>query len=171
MILGLSTATYTLVHVVISLIGIGSGVVVLWGMLRAKTLEGITAIFLGSTLLTSITGFFFPNQHITPGIVVGILSVIVLAFAIPAKYVFHLAGPWRLTYVITSMLALYFNCFVFVVQAFEKSAPLHALAPTQKEPPFQITQLVMLVAFIVLTVLAARRFHVEQAQPALRRAA
>jgi hypothetical protein len=170
MILGMTTATYTLVHVVISLIGIGSGVVVLWGMIRGKRLEGITAIFLVFTALTSLTGFFFPNEHITPAIILGIISVVLLAAAIPAKYVFQFAGRWRLTYVVAASMALYLNCFVFVVQSFEKSPTLHALAPTQKEPPFVLTQLALLAAFVVLTVVAAKKFRWEEATP-LRRAA
>jgi hypothetical protein len=170
MILGMTTATYTLIHVVISLIGIGSGLVVLWGMLRSKPLNGITGIFLASTLLTSVTGFGFPNEHVTPGIIIGIISLILLAAAIPAKYLFHLAGPWRITYVISAAVALYLNCFVFVVQCFEKSPTLRALAPTQKEPPFVVTQLVLLVAFVVLTILAARNFREAPVQE-FRRAA
>jgi hypothetical protein len=159
MILGMSTATYTLLHVVISLIGIASGIVMLWGMLRAKRLDGIIAIFLVTTVLTSLTGFGFPFSHVTPGIIVGIISLIVLAIAIFARYALHLAGPWRWIYVITACMALYLNVFVFVVQSFEKVPSLHALAPTQSEPPFKATQLVVLVVFIILTILAAKRFH------------
>lgn len=159
MILGMTTATYTLIHVVISLIGIGSGVVVLWGMIRSKPLNGIAAIFLASTALTSVSGFAFPNEHVTPGIIIGVISLLLLAAAIFAKYMFHLAGPWRVTYVITAAMALYLNCFVFVVQSFEKSPTLRALAPTQKEPPFVGTQLVLLVIFVVLTTLAGKNFR------------
>lgn len=159
MILGMTTSTYTFIHVVISLIGIGSGVVVLWGMIRSKRLEGITAIFLTSTVLTSVSGFGFPIVHVTPGIILGIVSLVLLAIAIVARYLFHLAGPWRWTYVITAAMALYLNVFVFVVQSFEKSPTLKALAPTQSEPPFVITQLVVLVAFVVLTILAGKKFR------------
>jgi hypothetical protein len=163
MILGMSTSTYTLLHVLISFVGIGSGFAVLYGMLRVHRLDRITAIFLVSTVLTSVTGFFFPNEHITPGIVVGILSLIVLAVAIAARYVLHMRGPWRAIYVITAAIALYFNCFVLVVQSFEKVPALHALAPTQKEPPFGIAQLLLLVLFIGLTVMAVKRFRPEMA--------
>jgi hypothetical protein len=163
MILGMSTSTFTMLHVVISLIGIGSGLVVMSGFLNAKRLNGITAIFLVSTVLTSVTGFAFPNEHITPGIVVGILSLIVLAIAIAARYALHLSGLWRAVYVVTAAIALYFNCFVFVVQSFEKVPALHALAPTQKEPPFAIAQLFLLVLFIVFTVLAVKRFRIPPA--------
>jgi hypothetical protein len=161
MILGMTTATYTLLHVIISLIGIGSGVVALWGMIRGKRLEGITGMFLASTVLTSVTGFAFPNSHITPGIIIGIISLALLAMAIPARYVFHLGGPWRLIYVIAAAMALYLNCFIFVVQSFEKSPTLRALAPTQSEPPFVVTQLVVLAAFVVLTIFAGKRFRPE----------
>jgi hypothetical protein len=159
MILGMATSTYTLIHVVISLIGIGSGIVVLWGMIRNKPLDGITAIFLTFTVLTSLTGFGFPFTHVTPGIIVGIVSMVLLAIAITARYGFRLAGTWRLMYVVTASMALYLNVFVLVVQAFEKAPALHALAPTQSEPPFVGTQLVVLVVFIILTLFAGRKFH------------
>jgi len=158
-ILGMPTETYTLLHVVISVIGIGSGMVVMWGMLRAKLLNGITSIFLATTILTSLTGFAFPNEHVTPGIVVGVLLLIALAVAVFARYARHLAGIWRASYVISAAIAFYFNVFVLIVQSFEKSPALHALAPTQKEPPFAIAQLVVLVAFVMVTVMAVRRFH------------
>jgi hypothetical protein len=160
MILGMSTATYTLLHVIISLIGIGSGLVVLFGLLAGKRLDGWTALFLITTVATSVTGFGFPFTHLLPSHKVGILSLVVLAIAILARYAFHLAGGWRPVYVVTAMVALYFNVFVLVVQLFEKVAVLKALAPTQKEPPFLVSQLVVLLAFIVLTILAVKRFRV-----------
>lgn len=163
MILGMSTATYTLLHVLISFVGIGSGLAVMYGMLRAHRLDVITLFFVLSTALTSLTGFAFPNEHITPGIVVGILSLIVLAIAIVGRYVMQMRGAWRAIYVITAAIALYLNCFVFVVQSFEKVPAIHALAPTQKEPPFAVAQIVLLALFIVLTVVAVKRFRVEAA--------
>jgi hypothetical protein len=163
MILGMSTSTYTLIHVLISFIGIGSGLAMMYGMLRAHRLDAITMVFVVSTALTSLTGFAFPNEHITPGIVVGILSLIVLAIAILGRYVMHLRGAWRAIYVITAAIALYFNCFVLVAQSFEKVPALHALAPTQKEPPFAAAQFVLLAIFVVLTVMAVKRFRVEPA--------
>jgi hypothetical protein len=164
MVLGMSLATYTFIHVIISLIGIGSGFVVMWGLLEGKKLDGITAIFLVTTVLTSLTGFGFPFEHLLPSHVVGIISLVVLALAIPARYVFHLAGSWRWIYVITSALALYLNIFVLVVQSFMKVPALKALAPTQKEPPFLAAQLVVLVAFIAVTIFATVRFHPERAE-------
>jgi hypothetical protein len=160
MILGLSTATYTLIHVLISLVGIASGLVVLFGLISGKRLDGMTALFLTTTVLTSVTGFGFPmGDQISPAVKVGIISLVVLAIAIAARYAFHLAGGWRMTYVITASIALYFNCFVLVVQSFEHIAALKVLAPTQKEPPFAIAQGIVLVIFIVLTILAVKKFR------------
>lgn len=163
MILGMSTATYTSLHVLISLIGIGSGLVVLYGFLKGRRLDGINTIFLISTVLTSLTGFGFPVEHLMPSHIVGIISLALLAVAIPAWYVFHLAGAWNRTYVIAATTALYLNVFVLVVQSFEKVPALKALAPTQKEAPFVIAQLVLLVAFVGLTILAVRNFHHQPA--------
>jgi hypothetical protein len=166
MILGMSTATYTALHVLISLVGIGSGFVVVLGLLRGKALNGLTAVFLTTTALTSITGFGFPFDHLLPSHKLGILSLVVLALAVPARYLFHLAGSWRWVYVVGAVLALYFNVFVLVVQAFEKVPALKALAPTQKEPPFLVTQLVVLVGFVTLAIFATVRFHPERVRTA-----
>jgi hypothetical protein len=155
MILGMTTSTFTFVHVLISLVGIVSGLIVVFGMLKGKRLDGWTAIFLSTTVLTSVTGFLFPIEHLTPGIVIGILSLILLAAAILARYTFHLSGAWSRTYVITAAISLYLNVFVLIVQSFEKVPSLHALAPTQKELPFKIAQLIVLVLFVALTIAAA----------------
>jgi hypothetical protein len=159
-------STLTLVHVLLSLIGIFSGFVVLFGMFSAKRLDTWTAVFLTTTVLTSATGFLFPIRHLTPGLVLGIISLVILAVAIPARYVFHLAGAWRRTYVITSSIALYLNVFVLIAQAFMKVPALHVLAPTGSEPPFLISQVVVMVLFIVLTTLAAIKFRVDSVQTA-----
>jgi hypothetical protein len=156
MILGLSTSTFTSVHVALSLIGIVSGVIVLYGMVRATRLDGWAALFLATTVLTSVTAFFFPSTSFGPAQVVGVLSLVVLAAAIVALYFFHLAGPWRWIYIVGAVLALYLNVFVAVVQAFQKLQPL---APTQSEPPFLIAQLVVMSIFIVLGGVAVKRFH------------
>ena len=132
MIWGLSTATFTQLHVIISLIGIGSGLLVMYGLIKGKRFDGATFIFLLTTVLTSVTGFAFPNAHVTPGMIVGGISLVMLAVAILARYVLHLGGAWRSIYVITAMISLYLNCFVLVVQLFEKVAALHALLPTGK---------------------------------------
>jgi hypothetical protein len=159
MILGMTTSTFTLLHVVISLIGIGSGFVVMYGLLHAKRFDGWTALFLATTVATSVTGFGFPFEHLLPSHKVGIISLVVLAVAVLARYAFHLAGAWRWIYVISAVIALYLNVFVAVVQAFEKVPALKALAPTQKEPPFLVAQLVVLAIFIMLGIFAVKRFR------------
>jgi len=169
MILGLSLSAFTTLHVIISLIGIVTGLVVLAGMLGSHRLGSWTALFLLTTILTSATGFLFPSSGFTPAQALGYLSLLLLALALLGLYVFHLTGAWRWIYVITAAAALYLNCFVLIVQMFQKLPALHALAPSQSEPPFQIAQGLLLVAFLVLGVLAVRRFHPGQglnAQPA-----
>jgi hypothetical protein len=166
MILGMSTATYTFLHILISLVGIGSGLVVMFGFLTGKRLDGLTAAFLITTVLTSVSGFGFPFDHLLPAHIVGIISLVILAVAIPARYMFHLAGSWRWIYVIGATTALYLNVFVLVVQAFMKVPALKALAPTQTEPPFLVAQSVVLVVYLSLTVLATKRFHIEPARAA-----
>jgi len=159
MIAGLSIESFTILHVAISLIGIVSGLIVLFGMLRARRLPGWTALFLATTVLTSVTGFMFPINGLTPAIVVGVISIVILAIALMALYVKHLSGAWRWIYVTTALAALYLNAFVLIVQSFQKVPALQKLAPTQSEPPFSVTQGVVLVAFLVLGTMAARRFR------------
>jgi hypothetical protein len=166
MIFGMTTHTYTVIHVVISLIGIVSGLVVVFGLLARKRLDGLTALFLATTVLTSVTGFGFPSDHLTPAGKLGILSLIVLVIAITARYVGHLKSAWRWIYVIAATIALYFNVFVLVVQSFEKAPALKAMAPTQSEPPFLIAQLVVLVGFLVLAIAAAIKFRIEPVRAA-----
>ena len=160
MIFGMTT--FTVVHVVLSLIGIVAGFVVVFGLLTAKRLDGWAAIFLATTVLTSVTGFMFPFHMFLPSHGVGIVSLIVLALAILARYAFHLAGGWRRTYAITAVIALYLNVFVLIVQLFEKVPALRALAPTQSEPAFKLTQVVVLALFFALAVLSSIRFRSEQ---------
>jgi len=157
--LGMSLAVFTLLHVLISLVGIASGLVVMRGLLSSQRLDGMTALFLATTVATSATGFGFPFERLLPSHVVGIISLVILAVAIVARYAFALAGAWRWIYVVTASAALYLNVFVLVVQSFLKVPALHALAPTQGKPPFAIAQLVVLVVFAGLTIGAVRRFH------------
>ena len=152
----------TLTHVAISLVGIFSGVVVLSGLLADKRLDGWTALFLVTTVLTSVTGFFFPVHHFMPSHAVGIISLLVLALAIYARYKRGLTGAWRKTYVAAAVAALYFNVFVAVVQSFLKIPALKELAPTQTETPFKLTQLVVLLLFVLLGILAALLFRSGQ---------
>jgi len=159
MILGLSTSTFTTIHVIISLIGIVSGIVVVLGWLGGKQSDGWAALFLATTVLTSVTGFFFHSASFGPPHVVGVISLVVLAAAIVALYVFRLAGFWRWVYIVGATTALYLNAFVGVVQAFQKLPFLQPLAPTQSEPPFLIAQIAVLAIFVVLGFLALKRFH------------
>lgn len=161
MMLGMSLSTFTTVHVIISLIAIVSGIIVLFGMLGSKRLDGLTALFLFTTVLTSVTGFGFPFTHLGPAHKLGIISLVVLAITLLARYSLHMAGSWRWIYVVTAVMALYLNVFVLVVQSFEKVPALHAMAPTQTEGPFKIAQLLVLVLFILLTVVAVKKFHPE----------
>src|SRR5579883_810872 len=141
MILGMSTSTFTLVHVLISLAGIGSGFVVLFGLLSGKLLANWNSIFL------------LPSHKL------GIISLVVLAMAVAALYGFKLAGKWRTTYVVTAVLALYLNCFVAVVQSFLKIPALHAMAHTQTESPFLVAQTIVLLVLVGLGIVAAKRFR------------
>jgi hypothetical protein len=161
MIFGMTTATFTFMHVLLSLVGIGSGCIVLFGLLTGKRLDGWTALFLASTVATSMTGFGFPFDHLLPSHKVGIMSLLVLAVAILARYTFHLTGAWRWIYVVGAVVALYLNVFVAIVQAFQKVPALQAIAPTQSEPPFVLTQLVVLALFVGLALTVARRFHTD----------
>jgi len=147
--------------VLISLVGIFTGLIVLFGLLASKRLDDWTKWFLITTVLTSVTGFFFPFHGFTPAIALGIMSLIVLAVAIFARYPCQLAGHWRWIFVVSAVITLYFNVFVGIVQAFEKIPALKAIAPTQTEPPFKLTQLVVLVLFVLITIVAAIRFRPE----------
>lgn len=159
MILGMTPATFTLVHVLLSLVGILSGLIVVIGMVRSKELTSWTALFLATTVLTSVTGFLFHSSTFRPPHVVGLISLVALAAAILALYVYRLADSWRWLYVTCAVLALYLNVFVGVVQAFQKLPVLQPLAPTQSEPPFLATQLVVMAIFVLLGALAVRRFR------------
>jgi hypothetical protein len=161
MTFGISTDLYTFAHVVISLVAIFSGFVVVFGLLASKRLDGWTALFLAATVATSVTGFGFPFDHFMPSHGVGIISLVVLAVAIFARYSRHLAGAWRNVFVVSSVVALYLNVFVAIVQAFVKVPALKVMAPTQSEPPFVVAQLVAMAVFVLIAIVAAIRFHVE----------
>lgn len=159
MILGMSIPAFTLLHVIITLIAIASGLIVVGGMFASHRLPGTTAVFLLTTVLTSVTGFLFPIRGFTPGLGVGIVSCVILAIALYAYYGKYLAGAWRWIYVVTAIAALYFNVVVLIVQSFQKVAALAALAPTQSDPPFVITQVVVMVIFILIGIFAAVKFR------------
>lgn len=160
MILGLSVHTFTVIHVLISLVGIVAGVIVAFAMAQGKSAPGWTALALLFLALTSVTGFFFRDPTFTPAQGVGVVSLVVLAVAVFALYVLKLGGIWRWIYVVAALIAIYFDCFVGVIQAFQKIDFLHALAPTQStEPAFVAAQLVLLAIFVMLGYGALKRFH------------
>ena len=159
MVLGMSLDRFTLLHVVISIVGIVSGFVVAFGLLAGKRLNGLTAIFLLTTLLTSLTGYGFKFEKLLPAHIVGAISLALLTVAIVSRYVKHMAGGWRAAYVISASAALYLNVFVLVVQLFLKVPDLHRLAPTQAEPPFAIAQGTVLLLFVVLGIFAVKKFR------------
>ena len=163
MILGMTPILFF--HVGISLAGIVSGFVVIGGLLNARRLDGWTAVFLATTVATSVTGFFLPAERLLPSHVLGIISLVVLAIAIVARYQRRLSGRWRWAYVITAMIAQYLNFLVLIVQSFQNVPALHDLAPTQSEPPLAAVQLVALILFVALGVLAVKRFRVEPTAP------
>jgi hypothetical protein len=166
MVFGMTLETYTLVHVLTSLVGIGSGIIVLSGMIGSRRLGGMTTLFLWSTVLTSVTGFGFPFVRLLPSHIVGFISLVLLGIAMLALYGSHLRGRWRSIYVVCASAALYLNVFVLVVQGFMKVPALKALAPTQSEPPFQVAQFVVLVLFVLLTILAVKRFPRDEIRTA-----
>ncbi len=155
-------AAFTAFHVLLSLVGIAAGFVAVFGLIGGRWLGLWMSVFLWTTILTSVTGFMFPFKGITPGIVLGIISLVVLAISLVALYSKKLAGGWRTTFVISAVMALYFNFFVLIAQSFGKIPALHALAPTESEGPFKVAQLTALILFVVLGFLATRNFrHAE----------
>jgi hypothetical protein len=161
MVLGMSLSTFTMLHVIISLIGVVSGLVVLSGLLGSKLMPSWTALFLVTTILTNATGFLFPFDKLLPSHVIAIISLVLLAIACIALYVMKLAGAWRWIYTLTALIALYLNVFVLVIQGFLKIGPLHALAPSvpPSEPPFAVVQGIILVFFVIAIIGAVRRFR------------
>lgn len=159
MILGMSFGVFTVVHVIISLVAIASGFIAMAGLFASNLRPNWTGLFLLMTLLTSVTGFMFPFSVVTPAFVTGIIAIITLLITLLALYVFHMARAWRWIYVVTALFGLYLNCFVLIVQLFQKISVLHALAPTQSEPPFLVAQSILLAAFVICGFLAVRRFH------------
>jgi hypothetical protein len=149
----------TLVHIFISLGGIASGFGALSGLLAGQLFPRWTAVFLVTTVATSVTGFFFPFRGVTPASAVGLISLLALAVAHYALYFRRLAGAWRKAFVISALIALYLNVFVLVVQLFQKMPALMEIAPTQTEAPFAITQAIVLIVFISLGISATSRFR------------
>jgi hypothetical protein len=165
MVLGMSLATFTWIHVAISLIAIIAGILMTIGMLAGQKLPAFTAIFLLFTILTSATGFLFPVAQLMPSHVIGIISLLLLALACVALYGQKLAGWWRGVYVVTALVSLYLNVFVLVTQGFLKISWLSALAPGNPPsgPVFAVVQGLVLAAFAALIFMAWRRFWPKDA--------
>jgi len=161
MILGMSLSVFTIVHVIISLIAIVSGIIVMFGLLGSSRMPGLTAIFLLFTILTSATGFLFPFEKLLPSHMIGILSLVLLAIACVALYGMKLSGAWRWIYVLTAMISLYLNVFVLVIQSFLKIPALTALAPGNPPsgPSFAVIQGIVLLFFVVVIIGAMRRYR------------
>ena len=168
MIFGMSISAFTQLHVVISLVAIVAGIVVVAAMLGSKMVSGWTALFLATTVLTSVTGYFFPADRVLPSHIVGGISLLVLVLAIAALYGYRFVRSWRWIYVVGAVMALYLNVFVLVAQGFQKIAFLNALAPTQSDPGFVISQSVVLIVFVVVGITVVRSFHPETGTPTLR---
>jgi hypothetical protein len=159
MILGLSLTQFTFLHVFLSLVAIATGIFLVYGFLTSLRLRILTSLFFVTTALTSITGFLYPFKGVTPGIILGVLSLIVLLLAYVALYVKKLAGGWRATYVVSVMLAFWFNFFVLVAQAVQKVPAIHSFIPSQAAPGFMIAQGAVFLVFLLLTVRAVKKFH------------
>ena len=155
--------TFTVIHVLVSLVGIIAGLVVAGGLVAGRRLDGWTGLFLATTILTNASGFGFPFVVLMASHILGILSLLILPVVLAARYWKHLAGGWRKVFVIGAVVTLYFNVFVLVVQLFRRVPVLLASAPTQKEPPFAITQLVLLAMFVWLGRAALKGFTPEAA--------
>jgi hypothetical protein len=159
MIMGMSVATFTLVHVIISLIAIATGIVVMIGMWSSNRMPAMTAVFLITTILTSVTGFFFPLKAIGPPHIFGVVSLLLLVFTLLGLYAYHLVGRWRWIYVTTAVIALYLNVVVLVVQSFQKIPALNQLSPVGNEPAVAVTQGIVLILFIASGWKAVKRFR------------
>jgi hypothetical protein len=155
----MDSPTFTMFHVAISLGAIASGLIVAYGLLTANRMRAITALFLITTIATSVTGFFFHRDQITPAQIVGGISLVLLAVTCAALYIYDLRRSWRAIYAVGAVTSLYLNVFVLVVQMFLKIPSLHELAPKGSEPPFAVAQGAVLVLFVVLGILAVRRFR------------
>jgi hypothetical protein len=163
MVLGMSLPTFTLLHVIISLIAIAAGLIVMFGLLGSKSMPGLTGVFLLFTILTNVTGLLFPFKELLPSYIIAGISLVLLAIACVALYGMNLKGVWRPVYVVTAMISLYFNVFVLVIQSFLKIPALAALAPAVPPAPpsgpvFAVVQGIVLVFFVVMTIGAWRRY-------------
>ncbi|QCI67495.1 hypothetical protein [Phreatobacter stygius] len=156
-------STFTTIHTAISIIAIIAGIPVIYGLFGATVNSFWTTLFLVTAVLTSATGFGFPFNGVLPSHVVGAIALVILALVIVARYVFHGAGPWRWIYAAGMVFSLYFLVFVAIAQAFMKVPALRALAPTQSELPFALSQGLTLVIFVALSIAASKTFRPSSA--------
>ena len=161
---------FTTIHVVITLIAMVAGLIAIFGMIGNERRDTVNGVFLRFTVLTSVTGFLFPIHGLTPALILGMMSMAVLAIALAARYRFAMQGSWRWAYVVTAVIAQYFNSFVLVVQSFLKIPALHVLAPQGNEPPFAIAQGAVLLLYVVLGYLSVKRFRPQSTGPSAIRA-
>ena len=165
MILGMSLQAFVASHVILSLVALASGVVVVRHLLAARVPPGITALFLATTVATSVGGFLFPFRQIGLGHIVGTMSLFVLLPTVMALYGFRLAGAWPWIYASGAVAALYLNTVIAVTQIFAKAPLLRPFATGLTAPAYLLTQAAVALLFVVLGVLAARRFHPEPYAP------
>ena len=154
--------TFTLIHVVLSVVGIVAGLVVVGGLMAGVRFDAWTGVYFVTTVLTNVTGFGFAFATLLPSHIVGGVSLVVLAIAIAARYWKQLAGAWRGVFVVTTVVALYLNVFVLFAQLFAKVPAMVALAPTQTSPAFVVTHLIALALFVVLGRAAVKGFRTER---------
>jgi endonuclease/exonuclease/phosphatase (EEP) superfamily protein YafD len=159
----------TIVHTLISLIAIASGAVAVAGLFRGGAFRRATDVFLASAVATSLTGFLFPLNGLTPAVVTGLLALGILSFVLMALYLFHLAGAWRWIFALGMVASLYLLVFVGVAQAFQQIEFLNSLAPSQSEAPFLGAQLVTLLMFVVIGILARRSYYPGSGSPHMHR--
>ena len=153
---------FTLIHVVLSIIGIIAGLVVTGGLMAGVRMRGWTGVFFVTTVLANVTGFGFPFATVLPSHIVGALSLLILAASVVAWYGKRLSGGWRFIFVVTAVAALYLNVFVLFAQLFAKVPAMIAIAPTQQSPAFVVTNLLVLALFIVLGRAAVKGFRAER---------
>jgi hypothetical protein len=161
LILGINRSAFVAVHAFIGIVAIFMGFVVLFGLLNGKLSRPWNAVFLLTTLLTSASGLLFSSTKVTPGIVLGIVSLIILGIAIIALYGFHLQGLWRTSYVLSSMVPFYFNLAILFAIGFVRIPTLRQLASATDGTAFKIAEALLLVLATSVIAIAVRKFRLN----------
>ena len=150
-------------HTLLSLVAILAGIFVMSMLVKNRRPDVWTLTFLVTMIATDVTGFLLPAPKFPlPSHIFGIISLVFLALALLAHYVFHFTGAWRWIYAASMGIAVYLNFFVLVTQLFLKVPALHALAPNapdNPEPPFLIVQVIVLAIFVWLIWKAVKNFR------------